>query len=199
MLLLLLAACGADECNVVSVDVADDARLGDLPYTAGEAAAEAVGTHEITVSTANAGWVAATLDVRRTDAPAVFQDAEFTQRLDFDDVWIFSQDYELRPPCQDSVEVPVHVTLDVPDIGLDLAIDGWIEPPLGSLDALAGVGLYVTIPLDTPGLPTPPEGTTSVYFRGDFVDGEIRVLQLSWDTVDGAYTIVQYPVEREAE
>ncbi|MFN7144793.1 MAG: hypothetical protein ACK4YP_13535 [Myxococcota bacterium] len=198
LLLLLLAACGADECNVVSVDVADDAPLGDLPFTAGDAAAEAVGTYDLTVSTASEGWVAATLDVRRGDGPAVFEDAEFTQRLDFDDVWPFSQDYDLQPACQDRVEVPVRVTLDVPDIGLDLAIDGWIEPPPGSLDALHGVDLHATIPLDTPGLPTPPEGTTSVYFRGGFFAAEIRSLQFSWDTVDESQTIVQFPVEGEA-
>lgn len=195
MLLLLLAACGADECVVTRSDVADDAPLGNLPYTAGDVAAEGTGTFDVTVDTPNDGPVPVTLDTRRGDGSAVYEEARFKDGLAFDDVWIFSQDYELRPACLDSVEVPMLVALDVPDLGMSLVFDGMAEPPLGSLEALEGVGVYARLPVDHPGLPTPPEGATEVSFQSGILDGELVRLRLAWTTEDDSYVIVELPEE----
>ncbi|MFN7144792.1 MAG: hypothetical protein ACK4YP_13530 [Myxococcota bacterium] len=203
MLLLLLAACGSDECLVESSEVADDALLGDLAYTAGDVVSAATGTFEVTVESLEHGWVGAAFTVARGEGDATFHDATLRQRLDFDDVWIFSQemDLEIGSFCFDEVEVPVHGTLVAADLEVDLAFTGTATPPelLVASAALGEVWLLAQLPVDTPGLPAPPEGATEAFLQATLQGGELVSLRLSWSiAVDGGGTgaeeVLRFPL-----
>lgn len=201
--LLLLAACGSDECLVEFSEVSDDAALGDLPYTAGDVVSAATGTFDLTVESFEHGWVGATFTVERGDGDGVFHDRQLRGRLDFDDVWIFSDENDLGVAsyCFDEVEVPMRGTLVAPDLGVDLAFTGTAMPPevLAASEALGEIWLNAQVPGDAPGLPAPPEGAGRASLQATLQDGEIVSLRLSWSiAVDGGGTgadeVLRYPV-----
>lgn len=201
--LLFLAACGSDECLVEDVEVADDAPLDELPYTAGDVVHDATGTFDVTVDSLEHGWVEAVFTVARGDGSAAFHDTTLRQRLDFDDVWIFSDNFDLDASyfCFDEVEVPVRGTLVASDLGVDLAFVGTATPPeaLVASGALGEIWLAAELPLDTPGLPAPPARATVAFLQATLQAGELVSLRLAWSIAvegggTGAEDVLRFPV-----
>lgn len=192
--LLLLAACGSDTCHVETLDVADDAPLDDLGFTAGDVVADATGTFDVTAESAEHGWIGAVLTVARGDGDAVFRDKQPRGRLDFDDVWVFSQEMDLGIQCFDGVEVPAVGTLVVEDLGVDLAFETTLAPQRGAYGAVGVVSLSVDLPGETPGLPPPPEGAGRAWLQASFEAGELTSLRLARSMGSSAETLLIFPI-----
>lgn len=187
MVLALLLACGTDTCEVESVDVADDAPLGDLPFTAAEVAAAVTGERTVSVTGVSEEGSVATLAISRSADSAVFHDAMLHQRLELDDVDFFSQDYEIEASCVDDVEVPVSISLRAVEVGVDIGFSGVAVPaPWSAMPAALGdVLIAQTLPLDTATLPLPPAGASGAFVQVIFNTGDLVELRMAWSITEG--------------
>lgn len=184
LLLVLGFGCGSDTCQYDEVEVADDAPLGEIPFTAADLLAEVLGAYTVTV-TSDTGDSTATVGVTRGEGPAVFEDATFEQRLDADDVNPFFNEYSLHPPCTDRVRVPIVVAVADEVLGIDLTLTGTAAPPNSQVVPTdpSEVWISASAPLDA--LPAPPPDATQVYLVATFEDRVATELHLSWAIEQG--------------
>lgn len=177
--LLLLVACGADECHVESVEVADDAPAGDLAFNAADVLAAVGGAHEGMVQKPTTNeTVPATLTLSRGEGAAVLHDATSGDAPVVAAARVPAT--SPLPPCDDALDVPVSGTLTVTDLGVDVAFAGIAGQPFYFGDTLRIVEVDASLPVDTPGLPTPPDAATEARLHLTFEDGEDPRIELVW-------------------
>ena len=196
MLLFALLACGSDECETVTSEVADDDTLTDLAFTAADVVAAVAGTHALVAGDETGGRFPVQLTAERGEGPALYHDRTLRTRLSQDDLDPFSSDYELGPVCGDEVEVPLTLGLVSEEAGVDLAVEAMVMSPQSLSDqaSLGTVQVWDEFPLDTPTLPPPPPDAQVGEMMVHAEQGEITFLSLEWEGRGETAHLLRFPV-----
>ncbi|MES2639579.1 MAG: hypothetical protein V4850_08835 [Myxococcota bacterium] len=190
MLLLALLACGSDECELVTSDVADDAPLGEFTFTAADVAGVLVGTRALVANDDAGAPFDVELTVARGDGPAVFHDRTKHGRGDP----FASTTFELQPACDDVVEVPITLAVWSEAAGVDLVVDVRARTPERGSTELEQVDVWETLPKESvaDGLPTPPAGANKLNVSVGADPEGLRRLHLFWSADGGATTVLNF-------